>query len=245
MNDLAVQADLLELNTAIDNSFGDKTPKLNHKGEVRATDLPNEVDILDLPPPPDLFKGDKDLTVKPIELNKNSKKADLFTPEAMDEYLTAELLLPHRNTMQRAQVLRRHKEKSGLPIWRWDDDPILASRMYDTEFPDGSTEVVTASLITENLFSQVDEQGQQFQIMEEILDCGFTDKAVKPANGFTHSHNGQLKPVIITKVCELLVKWKDGSADWVPLQDPKVSNPVEVTECALAHKLDCKLQLVA
>ena len=81
--------------------------------------------------------------------------------------------------------------------------------------------------------------------MEEKLDCGFTDEAVKPADGFMHSQNGQLRPVITTKVCELLVKWKGGSADLVPLQDPKVSNPVEVTECALAHKLDCKLQLVA
>ena len=58
MNDLAVQADLFELNTAIDNMFGDKTLKLNCKGEVRATDLPNDVDIVDLPPPPpDLLKG--------------------------------------------------------------------------------------------------------------------------------------------------------------------------------------------
>ena len=35
MNDLAVQADLLELNTAIDNRFGVQTMKLNCKGEVR------------------------------------------------------------------------------------------------------------------------------------------------------------------------------------------------------------------
>ena len=64
INDLAVQADLLKLNTAIDNRIGNKTPKLNYKGEVRATDLPNEVDIVDLPPPPpDPFEGDKDLTV--------------------------------------------------------------------------------------------------------------------------------------------------------------------------------------
>ena len=55
--------------------------------------------------------------------------------------------------------------------------------------------------------------------MDEILDCGFTDKTVKPANGFTRSQNGQLQPVITTKGYKLLVKWKDGSADWVPLKD--------------------------
>ena len=38
-----------------------------------------------------------------------------------------------------------------------------------------------------------------------------------------------------------MVKWKDGLADWVPLKDLKVSNPIEVAECALPHKLDCKL----
>ena len=46
MNYLAVQADLLELNTAINNRFGNKTLKPNRKGEVRATDLPNEVGIV-------------------------------------------------------------------------------------------------------------------------------------------------------------------------------------------------------
>ena len=76
--------------------------------------------------------------------------------------------------------------------------------------------------------------------MEEILNCRFTDEAVKPADGFICSQNGQLQPVIATKGCELLVKQKDGSVDWVPLEDLKVSNPIEVAEYALAHKLDCK-----
>ena len=133
----------------------------------------------------------------------------------MDDYLTAELLLPHGHTMERAQVLYRHKDKAGLPIGRRDDSLILDSRMYNIEFPDGSTEVLTANLIAENLHYLVDEQGQQFQIMEEILDCGFTDEAVKPANGFISSQNGQLQPVITTKGCELLVKWKDGSAGFL------------------------------
>ena len=110
----------------------------------------------------------------------------------MDEHLTAELLLPHGDTMQRAQVLCRHKDNAGLPIGRRDDNPILDSRMYDIEFLDSFTDVVTANFIAENLFSQVDEQGQEFQIMEEMLDCRFTDEAVKPANGFTCSQNGQL-----------------------------------------------------
>ena len=156
----------------------------------------------------------------------------------MDEHLTAELLLPHGDTMQRAQVLGKHKDKAGLPIGRRDDNPILDSRMHEIEFLDGSTEMVTANLIAENLFSQVDEQGQQFQIMEETLNCGFTDKVVKPADGFMCSQNGQLQPVITTKDCELLVKWKDASADWVPLKDQKVSNPIEGAEYALDHKLD-------
>ena len=105
------------------------------------------MDVVDLPPPPpDLFEGDKGLTVKPNNPNKNSKEADLFTPEAMDENLTAELLLSHGNTIQRARVLCRHKDNAGLPIGRRDDNPILDSRMFDDKFPDGSTDVVTAKL---------------------------------------------------------------------------------------------------
>ena len=226
MNDLAVIADLLELDKQIDEKYGDKTLKLTANGYVRATDLEYEQDVDELPPPPlDLFEGNEDELVDPVEPNEHSKEADEFTPEAMDEYLTAELVLPHVDSMHKARVVRRHRDDAGMPIGRINDNPILDSRMYDIEFPDGSTDVVSANLIAENLFSQVDDEGRQFQIIDEIVDCQFTDEAVKPEDGFVISQNGQKRPVITTKGCNMLVKFKDASAAWCPLHDLKIVKP--------------------
>ena len=47
-----------------------------------------------------------------------------------------------------------------------------------------------------------------------------------------------------TKGCDLHVQFKDGSTEWVPLKDLKVSNPVDVAEYTVAHKLDQKPQTI-
>ena len=55
----------------------------------------NEVDVEDLPPiPPDLFEGDEDLIIKPVEPNEHSKEKDFFTPEATDEHPSLGELVP-------------------------------------------------------------------------------------------------------------------------------------------------------
>ena len=45
------------------------------------------------------------------------------------------------------------------------------------------------------------------------------------------------KGLITIKVWNLLVKWKDGSQDWIPLKDLKESNPAETEEYADADNL--------
>jgi hypothetical protein len=40
-----------------------------------------------------------------------------------------------------------------------------------------------------------------------------------------------------TKGWFLMVTWKDGSSDWVPLKDLKESYPVETAEYAVANKI--------
>ena len=45
------------------------------------------------------------------------------------------------------------------------------------------------------------------------------------------------KGIITTKGWNLLVEWKDGTQDWIPLKDIKESNPVETEEYAGANNL--------
>lgn len=109
--------------------------------------------------------------------------------------------------------------------------------MCEIEFPDGSTDIVTANLIAENLFSQIDEEGYQHQILKEITDCRFRDDAIKPEDGFVQTYSGQQGPKITTKGCEMQVTLTDCSSTWIPLKDIKVSNLLIVTEYAVTHKL--------
>lgn len=39
------------------------------------------------------------------------------------------------------------------------DNPLFYFRLYEVEFPDGSTETITANIIAKNMFSQLDTEG--------------------------------------------------------------------------------------
>jgi hypothetical protein len=93
-------------------------------------------------------------------------------------------------------------------------------------------------LIAESLYSQVDNEGNQFLLMDEILDHESDATAVTIANMHVEGNAGanpQLKRT--TKGWKLLVLWKDGTSTWVPLKDLKESNPVQIAEYAVGNKI--------
>jgi hypothetical protein len=53
--------------------------------------------------------------------------------------------------------------------------------------------------------------------------------------------NGRKSRKKTTKGWHLLVEWKEGGSDWIPLKDLKESYPVEVAEYAKANKIDEEL----
>ena len=50
--------------------------------------------------------------------------------------------------------------------------------------------------------------------------------------------NGNMVPKKTTRGSDLLAEWKDGSYSWIPLQDLKAPNPVELAEYAAGNCLD-------
>ena len=66
--------------------------------------------------------------------------------------------------------------------------------------------------------------------MDEIIDHKTDGSAVSKDDGFETTKNGQRRPRRTTKGWFLLVTWKDGSSDWVPVKDLKESYPVETAE---------------
>ena len=55
----------------------------------------------------------------------------------------------------------------GEAIERYHSNPILDTSEYVVEMEDGTEENFLASQIAENLYSQVDEEGNQFLLIEE------------------------------------------------------------------------------
>jgi hypothetical protein len=61
------------------------------------------------------------------------------------------------------------------------------------------------------MFAQVDSKGNQYLLLQEIMDHKKDNSAISISDGKISSANGQSKPKITTKGWFLLVQWCDGS----------------------------------
>lgn len=155
---------------------------------------------------------------------------------AFDNYILTQVLLPRGDEFMLGTVKKRVVDTEGKPIGKLNDNPILDSRLYEVEFPDGHILEYSANIIAENLYSQVDEQGRQYILLDQIIDHKRTEAATPKGEEFI-TVNGKRCQIKNTKGWQLCVQWKDGSTSWESLTNLKESNPVEVAEYAIAHRI--------
>ena len=129
-------------------------------------------------------------------------------------------------------VISRKRDKHGNPIGRHNSNPILDTRTYEVEFPDREALEYSANIIAENLYSQVDEEGRQQVMLDEIVDHKTDETALKPDQAYI-VQNGKKHVRKTTKGWKLCVQWKDGSTSWEPLADMKHSYPLQTAEHAV------------
>ena len=132
---------------------------------------------------------------------------------------------------------KRLKGEDGRLTGRGHHNPLLDTRRYEVEI-DGIPHEYAANTIAENLYSQVDSEGRQQLIFWEIIDHRKNKEAIPIDQGTVKTRGGQLRPKITTKGWELKVEWADGTSSWLPLCEVKNANPVEVTEYAVASRID-------
>ena len=226
LSDPIIKARIVELDLSIKEKIGD-TLIDDEIDETLVNAFPDVPDDIFLPDLPD----------EPADAEATMPDADDFTPEAYDEYLTAEVLLPNMGTITKAKVTGRKRDADGNPIGKRHSNPILDTREYEVEFADGGTDVFSANIIAENLYSQIDDEGRSYSILSEIIDHKKDGSAVSKDDAFETTKTGTLRRRRTTKGWKLLISWKDGSTSWVPLKDIKESNPVEVAEYAVANKI--------
>jgi hypothetical protein len=111
------------------------------------------------------------------------------TPDSLDKYILAEVLLSHGGDLVRKKLPIRNGITTGLPedclVSQSHKEPILDSRQYDVVFEDGSTNTFTANVIAESMYAQIDDEGHHFTIMDAIIDQKSDSSAVKKDISFT------------------------------------------------------------
>ena len=139
--------------------------------------------------------------------------------------------------MEAVYVVRCTKDEYNV-VGTYRHDPMLNSMVYDVEFPDGEIKEYSANIIAQNMYAQVDANGHHHTLLDSIVDYQKLDNAVDKADQYLTTKTGTKRTCQTTKGWNLLVSWKDGSQQWVPLKIMKESNPIEVAEFACACRID-------
>jgi hypothetical protein len=113
----------------------------------------------------DILNTSKDRTEQPATTKDNSLELHNYTHEEMDKYLFKELELPRGGEFAKARVLKRSRDRDGVPTVYRHENSILHTRQYEVEFKDGSVDTYTANVIAENLSAMVDPEGRQNSLL--------------------------------------------------------------------------------
>ena len=180
----------------------------------------------------------KDDSIFSIPESDEMKYNDLLSKELQDKYIGVSFLLPKGDSYNGAVINKRKRTADGYYlIGKEDTNPILDTRIYEVEFTDGGIGEYSTNMIAESLYSSCDEEGNQYSLLQGIVNHRTTEDAISQVNGFCEI-NGIRWRKITTAGWELQVQWNDGTCSWVPLKDIKESNPLQVAEYAISREID-------
>ena len=86
------------------------------------------------------------------------------------------------------------RDADGNPIGRASTNPIIDTRVYEVEFPDGTIAEYAANTIAEALYSKVDADGDRFLLLKEIVDHCKDDTAISQDDYSFTNTNGSRNP---------------------------------------------------
>ena len=135
-------------------------------------------------------------------------------------------MLPDRKGEKLMLKFRKRIKYDKISTGEGHYNSIHNNYVYKVEYPDGTIEELTANIISENMLSQVEYEGHHYKVLAKVIDHKRYDSAITKVNGLIKSSNGNLHSKSTNRVWNILVEWKDGSVDWVPLKDLKQPNPV-------------------
>ncbi len=128
--------------------------------------------------------------------------ADLeVTPEVGDNYIDVDLLFSKGGTMTRGRVTAQKWDADGNPKGRANSNPILDTREYTVTFDNGDVTNLTANLIAESMYAQCDPNGNQYVLLDSLIDHQCLDMALRLLDKTAVRNDGGR---------QLCCQWKDG-----------------------------------
>ena len=134
----AIEKLLKDFDKSVEERIGNNVAQADIKKISESND--GELDTSVSTPPDELFATWDSESGQEPAFNEviNPIDVDDYTPEATDDYLQTELLVPRNGDMVMAKVVRRVKDSEGRPTGKRHDNPILDTRQYEVEFNDGT-----------------------------------------------------------------------------------------------------------
>ena len=161
---------------------------------------------------------------------------DSFTPGEYNNYVLEHIKVPFGDEEVIAMVKWRKRYTNGKTIGISNDYPLLDTRLYGVELPDGTVEELAANAIAEKLLAQCNEDGFMYQILDKIVDHRTNGQEISTYDAYID--NTSVRKLRKTTIgWELCFQWRDEEKSRVNLKDLKESYLLEVSEYAVANKI--------
>ena len=106
------------------------------------------------------------------EPSKQQKAIEIehYPTDSFDKLISTQVSLPVSGIQQQGYVIRRKRDHAGNPVGKFSSYPYNDTSLYDVEFNDGHVESFAANSIAEHIYEQLDDDGNRFCLIEEIID---------------------------------------------------------------------------
>jgi hypothetical protein len=119
----------------------------------------------------------------------------------------------------RGTVIKRAKGDGGYPIGLWHNNPILDTHRYTVRLMDRSEQEFVANQIAENLYSQVNEYGQQELLFREIVNHRNVPDFKDGPETMPTKHGQNWKLPKTTKGVEIQIRFRDETLTWLLMNE--------------------------
>ena len=140
--------------------------------------------------------------------------------------------------MLSVRLIKRSLGPDGNDVGAFNHNKMLDTRIYDIMFMNGTVQQLAANRIALSMYEHVDSERFTTKILDQVQRQRKTEEDIYKSDGYTKYSKESRSRKITTKGYDFLTKFRYGSESWIPLDDLKEYNPLEIAEYAISNKLE-------